>query len=75
MRQEGNVIYAEKGMVFKRKNHNDVFGDTIYLGKSYYIDGVLLDEPYTDTAEDFEEIDSPDEIEAEEALNIITGKE
>lgn len=80
MRQEGNRIIAEQGMVFKRKNHNDIFGNEIYLGLSYYIDGVLLDEPHQDTAEDFEEIpeDEPQplpagEISDTEALDIIVN--
>lgn len=75
MRQEGNVIYADFGKVFKRKNHSDIYGDTIYLGYSYYIDGQKLDVPHQDTAEDFEEIDSPSDTDAQELLNIITGKD
>lgn len=82
MRQEGNVIYADSGKVFKRKNSNEVYGNEIWLGKSYYIDGVLLDEPHDDVPEDFEEIpeDEPQplpagEISDTEALQIITGKE
>jgi hypothetical protein len=56
MTQEGNVIYAQQGYVFKRKGTDEVLGDTVYLGKSYYINGVLLDEPHQDTPEDFEEV-------------------
>lgn len=55
----GNIIHAEEGMVFKRKNSNEVYGNEICLGKSYYLDGVLLDEPHDDTPEDFEEIINP----------------
>lgn len=82
MKQEGNILYAEEGMVLKRKNSNDVFGNEICLGKSYYIDGVLLETPHDDVADDFEEIPEDEsqplpagEISDTEALNIITGKE
>ena len=60
MRQEGNILIADSGMVFKRKNSNDIYGDEIALGMSYYIDGVLLPEPHVDVPEDFEEIPDPD---------------
>ena len=82
MKQEGNRIIAEQGMVFKRKNSNEIYGNEIWLGKSYYIDNVLLDEPHTHVPEDFEEIPENEpqplpygEITDTEALNIITGKE
>lgn len=60
MRQDGNILIADSGMVFKRKNSNDIYGDEIVLGMSYYIDGVLLPEPHVDVPEDFEEIPDPD---------------
>lgn len=82
MTQEGNVIHAKHGYVFKRKGTDEVLGDTVYLGKSYYINGVLLAEPHQDTPEDFEEVFSGEpiplpegELSDSEALNIITGKE
>lgn len=57
MRVEENVIFAEPGKVFRRIGTNDIFGDTISLGYSHYIDGVLQDPPHLDVPEDFEEID------------------
>ena len=57
------IIQAEQGKVFKRKNSNDVFGSEIALGYSHYIDGVKLDTPHLDTAEDFEEVVPNNEIE------------
>lgn len=59
MTQEGNLIKADEGMVFRRKGTEEIFGNEIYLGKSYYINGVLLEEPHDDTPEDFEEIINP----------------
>ena len=50
------LIKAEDGMVFKRKNANDVYGDEIFLGYSYYINGEKLSKPHLDVPEDFEEI-------------------
>ena len=59
MTQEGNLIKADEGMVFRRKGTEEIFGNEIYLGKSYYINGVLLDEPHDDIPDDFEEIPDP----------------
>ena len=70
MRQEGNILYAEEGMVFKRKNSNDIFGNEISLGKSYYIDGVLLETPHDDVADDFEEITDPNPPMEDEFINF-----
>lgn len=53
------VITAENGKVFRRKNTEDVLGEEIWLGKSYYINGEKLTEPHIDIPEDFEEIDEP----------------
>lgn len=60
MRQEGDILIADEGMVLKRKNSDDIYGNEIALGKSYYINGVLLPEPHTDVPEDFEEIPDPE---------------
>lgn len=56
------VLLAEEGKVFKRKNSNDVYGNELYLGTSYYMNGVKLDTPHVDSPDDFEEIDEPKEI-------------
>lgn len=63
MRQEGDILYAEEGMVLKRKNSDDIYGNEIALGTTYFIDGVLLSEPHIDIPEDFEEIPDPNPIE------------
>lgn len=49
-------IIAEQGKVFKRISDGFIFGNEIYLGFAYYIDGVLLDEPLAELPEHFEEI-------------------
>ena len=79
---EGNHIIADKGKVFRRKNTDEVFGEDIYLGYSYYIGGVLQDPPHLDTPEDFEEIPMPKDYESAalgftdtDALNIILGND
>jgi len=59
------VLIADEGKSLRRKNSNDVFGDELWLGYSYYIDGKKLDEPHLDVPEDFEEIDTPVEEEEE----------
>lgn len=58
------VIKADEGKVFRRKGTEDIFGDEVWLGYSYYINGVKQDPPHLDVPEDFEEIDAP--IEEEE---------
>lgn len=69
-----NHIIASDGKVFRRIANGTIYGKEIYLGYSYYINGVKLDEPHLDTPEDFEEIDDTEEITDTEALNIITGQ-
>jgi hypothetical protein len=59
---DNNHIIASPGKVFRRIGSSDIFGPEIYLGYSYYIDGVLLETPHLDVPEDFEEIDEPEEI-------------
>ncbi len=54
------LIKADEGKVFRRKGTEEIFGEEIALGYSYYIDGVKLDEPHKDVPEDFEEIDIPE---------------
>lgn len=54
------LIKADEGKIFRRKGTEELFGEEIALGYSYYIDGVKLDEPHKDVPEDFEEIDIPE---------------
>lgn len=54
------LIKADEGKIFRRKGTEEIFGEEIALGYSYYIDGVKLDEPHKDVPEDFEEIDIPE---------------
>lgn len=56
MKIEGDHIIADEGKVFRRIGTNDIFGEEIWLGYSYYISGVLQNPPHLDTPEDFEEI-------------------
>ncbi|MFC0425435.1 hypothetical protein [Chryseobacterium scophthalmum] len=64
MKHTDNVIKAEPGKCFKRKIDGVVFGDEIYLGTTYYLDGISLEKPIKETPDDFEEIDI--EVETEE---------
>lgn len=69
-----NHIIADEGKIFRRKSSGEIFGKEIHLGYSYYINGVLLDEPHKDEPEDFEEIDDPDYKE-EETTETTEGTE
>lgn len=53
---------ADEGKVFKRINHEDIMGQDLWLGYSYYIDGKKLDEKHLDVIEEFEEIDMPEDM-------------
>lgn len=63
------VITADEGKVFRRKGTEDTFGEEIWLGYSYWINGVKQDPPHHDVPEDFEEIDAPVEEEPIEDEN------
>ena len=58
---DGNHIKADEGKVFRRIGTDEIFGKEIYLGYSFYIDGVLQRPPHLDIPEDFEEINIPEE--------------
>ncbi len=53
-----NIIYAEEGKVFQRIADGMIYDNEITLGLTYFINGVRLDKPHHDTAEDFEQIDA-----------------
>ena len=48
---------ADEGKVFKRKSDGFIFGNEIYLGYTYYLNGAKLSEPKLEVIEDFEEIE------------------
>ena len=55
MKIEGKHITAEDNKVLRRKSNQEEVGTERWLGTTYYMDGVKLDEPIVETAEDFEE--------------------
>lgn len=59
------VLKASEGKVLKRKSDGLIAGTDVYLGYAYYIGGVKLDEPKLETADDYEEIDMPEEMKEE----------
>jgi len=63
---DGNHIIADEGKVFRRIVSGEIFGNEIYLGYSYYIDGVLQDPPHKDVPEDFDEVEQITEEDNEE---------
>lgn len=60
-KNDSSHIIAEEGKVFKRKSDGLIFGEEIFLGYTYYINGEKLDEPHLEVPEDFEEVDTPEE--------------
>lgn len=75
MRIEGDKIIADTGKVLRRIADGMEYGDSIVLGYSYYIGGVLQDPPHQDIPEDFEEVYPQEEVSDTDALNIITSRQ
>ena len=48
---------ADEGKVFKRISDGFIFGNEIYLGYTYYLNGEKLSEPKLEIIEDFEEVE------------------
>ena len=68
---EEDKIIAGEGKVFRRIGTDEIFGKEVFLGISYFINGVRQDPPHYDVPEDFEEIDAPveeEETKEEESL-------
>ena len=59
-------IIADDGKVFQRIEDKMIYGEEIFLGYTYYINGQKLDTPHEDKPEDFEEIDKPKDYEDNE---------
>lgn len=57
------VLIADEGKWLRRISSNEVMGEEIALGNSYYIGGELQDVPHEDVVSDFEEIEAPVEEE------------
>ena len=75
-----NHMIADEGKVFRRIATGEDFGTEIFLGYSHYVGGVFQDPPHKDEADEFEEVDAPEEDEENEieltdseALTIILG--
>lgn len=62
MRVEDNILYADEGKWLRRIVDQSIYGDKIYLGYTYYINGVLQTPPHLDTPADFEEIPIPEDV-------------
>ena len=52
-------ITASEGKVFRRIFDGQVFGNTVFLGYTYYVAGKKLDKPLLELPEYYEEIDDP----------------
>lgn len=56
MKIDGNKITAEKHLALRRIADKVIFGNEVYLGYTYYINGKLLPEPKLEVPEDYEEV-------------------
>ena len=55
--KDARHIIADEGKVFRRKSDGFVYGNEIYLGKTWRIGDKVLEEPIEEQATDFEEIE------------------
>lgn len=54
-----NHLIASPGKVFQRISDEQIFGEEIHLGYTYYLGSKLLPEPLLELPEHFREIDAP----------------
>lgn len=63
------VLVADDDKLIKRKGNDPMLWEELWLGKSYYINGELLETPHDDIPEDFEEVERPTDWGVFEELN------
>lgn len=56
MKQEGNILFVEKGQYLRHKIDGKNMGKKVSLGMIYYKDGRPLQQPYQETIDDYEEV-------------------
>lgn len=59
------VLHSDEGKVLRRKSDGELFGNELWLGKTWYLHGERLTEPIDEVPEDYDEIDEPNEEVAE----------
>lgn len=52
-----STLTASEGKVIKRKSDGIIYGESVMLGKTWYINGKKLDTPHDEVPDDFEEVD------------------
>ena len=57
MKVNKNIITAEEGKILQRISDKMIFGKELHLGYTYYLGGKLLDEPFCELPEHYQEID------------------
>ena len=73
MKIDNNIITAEDGKVLKRISDGLLFGNSLSLGYTYYINNKLLDTPLLEKPEDYEEVDEDTTVDnsfAQEQVDI-----
>lgn len=60
MKIKSNHITADEGKILRRKSDQQLFGNELYLGYTYYLGGKKLEVPLLELPEHYEEIDDPD---------------
>lgn len=56
------VLKASEGKVLRRISDNQMFGNEIYLGYTYFLSGTKLVEPLLELPEHYEEVDISEEF-------------
>lgn len=57
---QGNHITADEGKLLRRISDQQLFGNEVYLGYAYYLNGEKLEVPLLELPEHYEETDDPD---------------
>lgn len=56
------VLRASEGKVLRRLSDGWIAGQEIYLGYTYYLNGIKLVEPLLELPEHYEEVDIPEDL-------------
>lgn len=60
--KENGILKAADNKILVRKSDGMMYGSSVTLGQTWYVDGKKLDEPRVETPDDFEEQDIPENL-------------
>lgn len=69
--KQTSTMVADNGKVFRRKTDGYIMGETITLGYDYYDADVPLSAPHATSAEDYEEIETPQDWQKADVIRQV----